>query len=288
VADLLNLFNELDETPKKRSEYLKAPFGYIGGKSKSLPKILPHLPYRNAYVEPFGGSGAILLARSPSKLEVFNDRYSGVTDFYRCLKLDWKRLIERLTPMLHSREEFYWSRETWENCEDRVERAARWYYMQQMSFANKGCVYARGTNPKGKTTFGTRFQNHIKDFHNIHNRIINVQIENLDWSDCIRTFDHHDAVFYLDPPYLIAHGGTYKHDMPLTDHQELISTIKTMKSFVALSGYDNDLYNSVNWDNKIQWEALVSVDPIGAEGHGRSVDGTRFKTLETLWIKEAQ
>jgi DNA adenine methylase len=29
-----------------------------------------------------------------------------------------------------------------------------------------------------------------------------VQIENLDWRDCLDRYDDPDAVFYLDPPYV--------------------------------------------------------------------------------------
>jgi DNA adenine methylase len=95
-------------------------------KKRSLDKLLPLLPYSKVYIEPFGGSGTVLLARRPCKIEVFNDRNSGVIDFYRCIKdADLlERLVDRLDLVRCSREEWLEAKGTWTVSKDPVERAA--------------------------------------------------------------------------------------------------------------------------------------------------------------------
>ena len=124
-VDLFSLFCSMDDHEHKREEYIWAPFPYPGAKSRSLDHILPHLPYRNTYIEHFGGSGVVLLSRHESKLEVFNDRYSGVTQFYRTLRdpILEAKLLERVRLCLHSREEFMFCRDTWLACDDPIERS---------------------------------------------------------------------------------------------------------------------------------------------------------------------
>ena len=82
------IFEQLEEesTSFNPSQIIKAPFPYPGAKTRSLKQIIPLLPYRDSYIEPFGGTGAVLLARNPSPLEVLNDRYMGINAFYRCIR----------------------------------------------------------------------------------------------------------------------------------------------------------------------------------------------------------
>lgn len=292
MSDLLSMFNELDDSEEVREQYARAPFGYPGGKSKSVKYILPHLPYRNAYIEPFGGSGVVLLNRKESRLEIFNDRYAGVVAFYRCLRDQEKmnRLIDRCEAVVHSREEFLWCKATWQEVEDDVERAARWYYMISSSFGNIGRAFARATKSNSQT--GSLLRNNIRLFLPVHQRLKNVQIENQDWREILRDFDNHDAVFYLDPPYVEYTGGCYKHTMTVRDHRELCERVFQLDGFVALSGYKNDIYKDYEWDNILDWEVNVSMTGLaftktngflGMENHIE-----RGNATEMLWIKEAK
>ena len=276
-------------TRERWEKPLRAPLKYPGNKFDVLGEIMPYLPYRGSFIEVFGGSGVVTLNRKNSKLDVFNDRYSGVTAFYRVLQ-DRRKcadLVERLELTIHSREEWEHCRNTWtdEGLDD-VERAARWYYCLQYSFLGQMRSFARITKP----TSGVAgvLNRKVMGFWNIHQRFQNVQIENLDWSHCMEEYDHPDAVFYLDPPYLNASTHNYAFELPEQDHRRMLEKIMRMRGFVALSGYMNDLYNTYKWSNVISFPRRdrANSQAVGELNH-RMEAGERRIMTEVLWIKEA-
>lgn len=294
--DLFNIFQDLERQTSKKgrdSKIIRAPFGYPGGKKQSVKYILPHLPYYNTYVEPFGGSGVVLINREKSPLEIFNDRYAGVVAFYRCIrnKEKMRKLIERLDLTVHSREEFVWCKQTWKDVNSDVERAARWYYMSMYSFASKGKHFGRTL--KGKSNMSGKIRNTIKRFPEIHERFTKVQIENQDWYDCIIDYDSPDTVFYLDPPYIDAYKSTYIHELSIDEYHKLLDIIFECKGFVALSGYSNPIYENRDWDARYEWESFVSMrgasyDALTGHQDMENIDPGRDKATEVLWIKEAK
>lgn len=289
--DLFAMFQALESQEEVRDTYVRAPFGYVGGKSRSLPYILPHLPYTDLYVEVFGGSGAVLLARNKSKLEVFNDRHSGVIAFYRCIRdrVKMNALLDRLQLCLHSREEFIFCKNSWKDCTDDVERAARWYYSIQCSFAGIGRNFGRVK--KGKNQLAMKIKNHLPHFPEVHLRMMDVQVENLDWRYMLKDYDSKDSVFYLDPPYYTSYSGTYEHELSTDDHKEMLERIFQCHGFVALSGYPNPLYESYPWDKKFEWEVRVTAKGMaGTQTNNKAeivIDEWR-DSQEILYIKECK
>lgn len=291
--DLLNAFSDLERQSEteNRDKVLRAPFAYPGGKSRSVRAILPELPYTDVYIEPFGGSGAVLLARHSSKLEVFNDRYSGVVAFYRCLANHKKTdaLIERLDLTVHAREEFVYAKANWQKVEDDVERAALWYYMVTYSFASLGRNFGRSIT--SRSPMSQKLANRLKLLPLIHERFRNVQVENLDWFDCMKDYDQPTAVFYCDPPYVDAHRGTFKHEMSVDDHRHFLDFVFNCQAFVAVSGYANPLYDNQAWDNRLEWDSFVSIRPAAftESNYKKQFEhlSKRESVKEVLWIKEA-
>ena len=289
MADLLDLFDELESSSKKTFKPLRAPFSYPGGKSRSLQFILPNLPNRKVYTEVFGGSGAVLLNRERCNLEVFNDAHSGVTAFYRCLRdrESFDKLVDWLTLTVHSREEFHFCKDTWEDCKDPIERAARWYYMVQCSFGSKGYTWGRA---KGGDYIGIpgRIQGKLKSFEPVARRMQRVQVENMDAMDCLRDYDTMYAVHYLDPPYMECDQSIYKHNLNKLGHTKLMECVFGLKGFVAVSGFANDIYDNYPWDDKFSWDVSCSIkSATPVEGNNYS-GGDRTTMRECLWIKEAK
>lgn len=281
--DLLGLLLSMErEDDIVREDYVRAPFGYPGGKARSIPHILPALPYTSMYCEPFGGSGAVWLARHPSKLEIFNDRYSGVTSFFRAVRDHKKELVERLSHLIHSREEFIWCKNTWKNHDDLVERAARWYYCVRASFGAQSMYFGRSRNPKA--SFASKLSENLDHYHDLHDRIKNTQIENLSWQSCFDDYNHDDCVWYLDPPYYKVSKGMYEHDMPDSEHVEILERIQRLTGFVAISSYPNDLYNSYPWSRILTWEQPNNTLGIGTTMSDDD-NNARGVVREVLYIK---
>lgn len=68
---------------------LRAPFPWFGGKSGAADLVWSALGNVDNYVEPFFGSGAVLLARpSPRGTETVNDRSAFLANFWRALQAD--------------------------------------------------------------------------------------------------------------------------------------------------------------------------------------------------------
>lgn len=95
---------------KSATQYLAPPISRIGSKFNYLAWLLPQIPEkeRAIYVEPFFGSGVVLLNRAVAQLEVINDLDKSLVRFLRVLQN--KELLEelrhRLSYTLYSKEEY--------------------------------------------------------------------------------------------------------------------------------------------------------------------------------------
>jgi len=290
MLDLLDGMLDIDEEEEVREhDICHTVFNYPGGKTRALQNILPHLPYTDTYVEPFGGSAALLLARKPVKLEVYNDRFGGVVEFYRCIKDRelCERLIDWLELTVHSREEFVTAKNTWPDHEDQVVRAGMWFYMSIYSFASIGRNFGRAVRPNA--VLSGRARDKLVDFWALHERLKRVTIENQDWPSIFRDFDTPDTVFYVDPPYIDAYKGTYKYELSKADHAKLIDTIMNCEGFVALSAYPNEFYDSFQWDNFYSWDQYVSLTGQAVtETNAQTRVHERASVKEGLYIKESK
>lgn len=274
----------IEAPEKEKTRILRAPFGWPGSKLRSLDKLLKIIPYDSAYAEPFGGSGALLLARRPSKFEVYNDRYGGITCFYRATQQNSSGLAERLWDTIFSREEWQMCHDGWENETDLVERAAQWFYMTAYSFSQLGRNWGRGLkdngNPAGK------IKNRLVDFSALNRRLKEVVIENLEWRDMFNDYDQEGMIWYIDPPYIQTPLGTYKHNMTLEDHKDLIRIVKGLKGSAYISGYHHELYDSQDWTEVHEWDIRNRMTPMATSSTNNKTfeDFERGLNREVLWV----
>ncbi len=294
--DLQSLLLSFQSGSEVREDFIKMPFGYPGNKFAELKQILQHIPIGKGYAEPFGGSGVVLLNRPMSKLEIFNDRYAGVTDFIRVARDPalLPQLLSRLEYTLHSREEFIWCKTTWKDTHDPVERAARWYYTIRFAVNSKpNSTFGRA---KGfGASFASTLHNSLPLFHAVHSRFKNVTLENLDWRTCIHDFDQVGMVWYFDPTYLDNVMGNYEFEMKESDHREMIHRIADMKGFVAVSSYSGPKTNAIYdvaglWTDKIEWErptkALTQAFLDTNHLDKKETSNARHIVKECLWIRD--
>lgn len=258
---------------------METPVPWYGGKQNLAKHIIRIMPQHRTYVEVFGGGAAVLFAKPPSPVEVYNDIDSGLVNFFRVLRdpEKYKRLQELLELTPYSREEFYYCRETWRDVEDDVERARRWYYVAISSFSGAWGVSWKHSATRNKAK---RYYSKIAMFDKFHERIKNVQVENLDFREIIPKYDTEETLFYLDPPYMPTtrrkpYQG-YVHEMSIKDHKDLIKLLLKIKGYAILSGYANSLYSKLedNGWNRIDIKVKVTADTLD----------TRKEAIESLWF----
>ncbi|WP_448343528.1 DNA adenine methylase [Desulfovibrio piger] len=130
---------------------------WVGGKRQLLNDIMPLVPTRGTYVEPFLGGGAVLFAHQPKKA-IVNDYNFELMNVYQVVKNNPEQLIQLL--QIHcannSEDYFYEIREldrTEEYTElSQIEKAARILYLNKTCFNGLYRVNSSGyfNSPYGK------------------------------------------------------------------------------------------------------------------------------------------
>ena len=274
---------------------MRSPIRWFGGKGNMVKKLVPLLPAHHTYVEAFVGGASLLFAKRPSPVEVYNDIDSGLVNFFRVLRDKWKfkRFYElvRLTP--YAREEWDHCRATWEDCEDDVERAYRWYVAVRQSFSGYfGESWSSVVTFSSRGMAGTcsRWLSAIEGLPQIHERLMRVQIEHADWRVVLERYDRPETLFYLDPPYMMEtrSGGEYEHELSEADYRDLVERLLGIAGKAILSGYAQAVYEpleAAGWGRK-DWKtachAAGKTRATGILGAGAALE--MQSRIETVWI----
>lgn len=177
---------------------------WAGGKTRLLPKILPHIPDRfENYFEPFLGGGAMFFA--------VQDRIEGraqLADLNHHLVAAWVAMRDHqdeLKPLLEwhrerdGKEFYYYVRAS--NPQDLVHRAARFLYLNGVSWnhlwrenSKTGAMNA----PWGDRAFKSFDDDTLKG---IESSLQTADVRAADFREVLADAREGDFV-YLDPPYL--------------------------------------------------------------------------------------
>ena len=88
---------------------IRTPISWVGNKTAILPVIYSRFPLQyDRYIEPFGGSGAVLLGKEkPDKFEVYNDYNKNLVNLFRCMRERPMAFIKELGFLtLNARDDF--------------------------------------------------------------------------------------------------------------------------------------------------------------------------------------
>jgi DNA adenine methylase len=257
-------------------------FGWYGGKFSHLEWLLPLLPECHHYCEPFGGSAAVLLNRSPSPVETYNDLDGEVYNFFRVLRDYKEALIEAIGLTPFSREEFAIACNL-EPGLSPLERARRFYVRARQvrtGLAQTASIgrwaNCKNTSRQGMSGVISRWLGGVQALPEIAERLLRVQIENRPANDVIKLYDSQETLFYCDPPYVHTTRGdskAYGYEMTDDEHKKLAEVLNTAKGKVALSNYDCELMNQLYPAPK--WRKFGAPE--------RTIHSTKGKRAEVLW-----
>jgi DNA adenine methylase len=233
-------------------------FGWYGGKYSHLEWLLPLLPYTKHYCEPFGGSAAVLINRSPSPVETFNDIDGEIVNFFRVLRDHDDALIKAIGLTPFSREEFELAIDGAADDLSDIERARRFFVRARQvrtglaQTASSGrWAHCRLTSRAGMAGAVSRWLGSVEGLSEIAQRLLRVQIEHAPALEVIERYDSDETLFYCDPPYPHDSRGdsnAYRYEMTDDEHRELADRLRSVKGYAAISGYHGDLMDDLYGD----------------------------------------
>lgn len=209
---------------------------WLGGKRRLVDRILPLLPPHSCYVEPFAGGAALFFLRpNPAEVEVLNDINGELVNLYRVVQNHLEEFVRQFKWALSSRQVFKWQQMTRPETLTDIQRAARFYYLQQSAFGGRvdGQSYGTATT----TPPGLNLLRLEESLSAAHLRLANTYIEHLAWQDCIRRYDRPHTLFYMDPPYWETEG--YGVDFGWEQYQAMAELLHQIKGKAVISLNDH-------------------------------------------------
>lgn len=260
---------------------------YHGGKWMLAPWLLGFYPEHRVYVEPFGGGASVLMRKSPSYAEVYNDLDSEVVNVFRMMRDRGDELRRQLFYTPFSNAEF---RDSFFRSDDPLEQARRTIARSFMGFGSASVTEYKHSSRIGKPTTGFRanssrsgttpahdWANYYEAAEAMIARLRGVVIENRDAMEVISRHDSVETLFYVDPPYVAStrdRGNDYAYEMDEGQHRALAACLHAIQGMVVLSGYASELYDAHLYADWSRYERPAFAD------------GARPRT-EVVWLNSA-
>lgn len=280
---MLSVSSDIEATP----EVTRPPLRYLGGKFRLAPWIIGHFPEHRIYAELFGGGASVLLRKARAYNEILNDLDGEIVNLFRVLRCPEQSAELRarlaLTPCARAE---YWA--AYEETTDPLERARRMVVRSHLAHGTGGVRIDRPTGFRrdgcsGTTNVAGEWADLPAALATVTERLRGVSIECRPALELMVLFSDPKVLIYLDPPYMPetrssksrkAEGyHTYRHEMTVDDHAELLASANASTAMVLISGYPSPLY-----DDLLQgWERVEVV----ARAHRNAA------RTEVLWINPA-
>jgi DNA adenine methylase len=248
---------------------MQPPIPYFGSKASIANQIVALLPPHNAYIEPYGGSLCVLLAKPPILQEVVNDLNQEIVNFWRVLR-ERPNELERLAALTpHSRAEYL--TQAHNHPTDPLNGAwATWVRLTQS--------ISSGTKPNGWRTYrqaaghGSLAKQHLPAYCRriapAAVRLAGVTLECRPALDVISDYGTDpNALVYLDPPYYptTVTEDRYGCHMTADEHTKMLDAAKQTAAQVAISGYRCPIYDQALAD----WHRTDIITRTGNANLGR-------------------
>jgi DNA adenine methylase len=250
-----------------------SPLRWAGGKRWLLPTIRMLVASRqfSAYHEPFLGGASVFLGLRQFRKAYLRDSNAELIATYRAIRDHYSEIAARVLLYRNDPETYYAVRASVPA--DKVERAARFLYLNHTSFNGLYRVNLEGVY---NVPFGNRpspqipAAEHLRD---VARRLNQARLEAGDFAKCLKHVGKGDLVF-LDPPYTVAHNnnGFIKYNQRLfsfDDQKRLSGLIGEIKECGAYYILANAAHESIanlfdNGDMLIETSRRNSIGGINA------------------------
>lgn len=250
---------------------------WIGGKRRLADHLIPRFPAHTCYVEVFAGGAALYFMRPPADVEVINDINGDLINLYRVVQCHLEEFVRQFKYALASREVYKWLQDTPPRVLTDIQRAARFFYLQQHAFGGKVSGQTWGTATTAPPVNLLRIEENLSA---AHLRLAQAYIENMDWGKCMERYDRPHTLFYLDPPYWQTEG--YGVDFGLDQYEKMAAIMSSLKGKAILSINDHPDIRRVF--SAFQMDSVPIQYQVG--GGGKAVD--RQELIIYSWDKAAE
>ena len=291
---------------------LRAPFPWFGGKSRVAGLVWERFGDVPNYVEPFFGSGAVLLGRPHlPRTETVNDKDAYLANFWRAVRADPAAVAHWAADPVHEADLL--ARHSWltqqVDFRDRVRadahfydvKIAGWWVWGLSAWIGSGwCVHDEAPDQLphlGDAGMGvhrlTQKLPHLGDagmvgeleayFRALATRLARVRVACGEWDRVLGesvTIKHGVTGVLLDPPYADdEHTVNYSAggDVAAAVHDWAVANGENPLLRIALCGYEGTFTMPPGW-SAVEWKARGGY---GSQGNGAGRDNSR---RERVWF----
>lgn len=228
---------------------MKPAIRYFGGKSQMINHILARVPVHRTYIEAYGGSGAVLLAKQPTGVELWNDLERNVYSLMhvisnKALFAEFEcrariALVDEATSVEYVR--------ALAGELDALDRAFMFWYVTRTRRAggSSGGFSSNLVQRRGMAKTNSDFLSAVDRLPELHERLKRVLVRNCDALTLIEKCDRVQTFIYLDPPYVqdTRTDTRYTQDADNDHHTQLVDLLLRIRhAQVMVSGYAHPIY----------------------------------------------
>ena len=275
-------------TKKKAISSPKPFLRWAGGKNwliKHLEGPLKDFNFNN-YHEPFLGGASVFLFVKPKNRAFLSDINPELINTYRVVKGYVEELIAILREYRNNKSFYYALRD--QSMKGKVERAARFIYLNQTSFNG---IYRENLNGIYNVPFGFRRKDFLDEgnLRLFSSRLQKTKFTTCSFSETLESVEKGDLVF-LDPPYTVSHNnnGFIKYNrklFSLGDQTELagyVSSVLSKGAYFILSNAAHkkidEIFGTVGHKVRLRRASLIG----GSDAERGKVSEYLFTNIPTF------
>ena len=239
---------------------------YPGSKARLAERIVALMPPHTAYVEPFFGSGIVLMRKPRVRTETVNDIDRRVVTYFRMLRDRPVELAAAVSATPYARDELADRGDPSDDLEV-ARRFAVECWQSREGFPREGLHWRRDLNDIALAGTWARLPEKVLA---AAERMQGVQIENCDALEIIQGSRRKGTLLYVDPPYL--GRDLYGTGLTYEGHVALLEAVNRHPGPVVLSGRESLLYDTLLADWQAHYLPLKKLKNVEYD--------------EIVWVKE--